>query len=67
MIPSKKTRQEWRKSAENTLMISAVGEYTPDEFIMLLDAVDELENKVKQLENELNTLKKYLKNGTVHL
>lgn len=43
MIPSKEKRDEWRKLAENTDMISAVGEYTPNEFMELLDAVDRLE------------------------
>lgn len=43
MVPSKLQRDEWRRLAAETQMISAVGEYTPSEFTELLDAVDELE------------------------
>ena len=49
MIPTKETRQEWRTLAENTEMESALGEYTPPEFIVLLDAIDELEIEVERL------------------
>ena len=42
MIPSKATRDEWRKLAEATQFVSAVGEYTPAEFVVLLNAVDAL-------------------------
>jgi len=37
MIPAKTERDEWRKLG--------VGEYTPEEFTVLLDAVDELEQQ----------------------
>ncbi len=49
MIPSKALWQQWRKLAENTEMISAIGEYTPPEFILLLDAIDELEARLEKL------------------
>ena len=52
MIPTKEQRTEWRKLAENTMMISAVGEYTPEEFTILLDAVDELEDFISFLKDE---------------
>jgi transposase-like protein len=42
MIPSPEQLKEWRKLAEDTMMISAVGEYTPQEFTTLLDEVDRL-------------------------
>jgi len=45
MIPSKTQRDEWRQLAADTMMTSALGEYTPSEFVVLLDAVDELEAK----------------------
>ncbi len=53
MIPSKAERDEWRKLANETEMISAVGEYTPEEFTILLDAVDELELQVFRLREAL--------------
>lgn len=53
MIPAKAKRDEWRKLAMETVMISAVGEYTPEEFLVLLDAVDELEQQVLQLQKAL--------------
>lgn len=44
MIPDKKIRDKWRQEAANEfVMASAIGEYTPPEFVVLLDAVDELE------------------------
>lgn len=43
---SKGTLVEWRYLAENTSMVSALGEYTPTEFIELLDYVEELEAKI---------------------
>lgn len=43
MVIDKSTREEWRKLAGQG-MNSALGEYTPvDEFIALLDYIDELE------------------------
>lgn len=43
MVIDKKTRDEWRELAEQGLH-SALGEYTPvDEFVALLDYIDELE------------------------
>lgn len=41
MIPKEKLR-EWRDLADDTSMVSALGEYTPPEFIELLDAYEEL-------------------------
>lgn len=41
---SAETRAEWRKEQTNPTMggmISAIGEYTPDEFWQLLDAYEE--------------------------
>lgn len=49
MIPSKEQRAEWRDLAINTVMTSGLGEYTPDEVLILLDAVDELEAEVERL------------------
>lgn len=49
MIPDKKTRDEWRRLAADTMLVSAVGEYTPEEFTTLLDAVDALETENGQL------------------
>ncbi len=48
MIPSKRERDEWRQLADETQMVSAVGEYTPAEFTTLLDAVDALEVVLKK-------------------
>jgi hypothetical protein len=48
MIPSKCERDEWRQLADETQMVSAVGEYTPAEFTTLLDAVDALEVVLKK-------------------
>ena len=45
MIP-KEQREKWRKLAVETTIVSALGGYTPEEFITLLDAVDEYENKL---------------------
>jgi hypothetical protein len=42
VIPTIEQLKEWRKLAEGTMMISAVGEYTPEEFTTLLDEVDRL-------------------------
>lgn len=43
MVIDKKTRDEWRELAKQG-MHSALGEYTPvDEFVALLDYIDELE------------------------
>lgn len=47
-IPTKKQRMEWRRE-QGSGMQSAIGEYTPPEFWELLDAVDFLEDKIKQL------------------
>lgn len=47
MIPDKEKRKEWRQLAENTSMISAIGKYTPEEVIILIDAVDELERQIE--------------------
>lgn len=47
-IPEKEQRDKWRKLAEDTMMISAVGEYTPKEFTILLDAVDVLERELAE-------------------
>jgi hypothetical protein len=48
----KKTREEWRKLAEEG-MHSALGEYTPvDEFNALLDYIDELETQLEVYEKE---------------
>jgi hypothetical protein len=44
MIPTKQQREEWRRLAEATTFRSAVGEYTPEEFIELLDAIDVVES-----------------------
>ena len=51
-IPSKEIRAEWRKLAEETMLTSALGEYTPDEFIVLLDAIDKLERRIEELTTE---------------
>lgn len=40
---SKEQLKKYRKLAENTAMISALSEYTPQEFIELLDYIEELE------------------------
>ena len=48
MIPSKSERDEWRRLANETELISAVGEYTPREFTTLLNAVDALESVLKR-------------------
>lgn len=45
-IPDWRTLDEWRDRASKTVMVSAVGEYTPPEFVMLLDAVDKLKSLV---------------------
>lgn len=49
-IPTGQQLAEWRRLAEDTMMISAVGEYTPAEFTVLLDAVDELQVQLAALE-----------------
>ena len=47
MIPTKKERDEWRRLADGAIH-SAVWEYCPlDEFVALLDAVDELEEALQ--------------------
>ena len=43
---SQSTLDEYRKKANNTMMISALGEYTPKEFIELLDYIDELKLQI---------------------
>lgn len=52
-IPDSKQLREWRRLAENTEMISAVGEYTPAEFITLLDAVESLQEDNARYEKAL--------------
>lgn len=48
MVIDKQTREEWRKLAGQG-MHSALGEYTPvDEFVALLDYIDELEAQLTQ-------------------
>lgn len=56
-IPDKKQRDEWRALAKGTMMVSAVGEYTPAEFTDLLDAVDELEIKLAAAKGENERLR----------
>ncbi len=46
--PSTEQRAEWRK-AYGLGMVSSVGEYTPDEFWEVLDALDEAETKNAEL------------------
>lgn len=50
MATDKKQRDEWRVLAENTDMVSAIGEYTPEEFVILLDDIDELEKKIRRMD-----------------
>ncbi len=45
MIP-KEQRDKWRAEAEGAMMISALWEYCPPEFLELLDAYEELAGKV---------------------
>lgn len=52
-IPSKEQRAEWRKKAEDAFMTSVFGDYIPEEFLILLDAVDELERQVEGLKKRL--------------
>lgn len=59
-VPTKETRAEWRRLAEATVMTSAVGEYTPDEFVVLLDAVEELEAENRVLRAAVEAAKGYL-------
>ena len=40
--PTNEQLKEWRRLADGTDMISAVGEYTPPEFTVLLDEVESL-------------------------
>lgn len=47
-IPTKAQRNVWRKSKGHG-MVSAIGEYTPEEFWVLLDAVDALEKENERL------------------
>ena len=54
IVPEKSVRDEWRRLANDTMMVSAVGEYTPTEFTVLLDAVDELERRNKLLREALS-------------
>lgn len=53
MIPTKEQREAWRELAKEG-MVSAVGEYTPGEFTVLLDAIDELETENRRLCWRLN-------------
>jgi hypothetical protein len=46
---TKEGRTFWRELA-NSGMRSALGEYTPYEFEILLDYIEELEEKIKQQE-----------------
>lgn len=41
-VPSNEQLKKWRQLAENTFMVSALGEYTPVEFIVLLEEVERL-------------------------
>jgi chromosome segregation ATPase len=55
MIPSKQQRDEWREQASsNGVMSCTLSEYVPSELFTLLDAVDELENRINGLERTLN-------------
>jgi len=47
-IVPKATRDQWRVEAEATMMISALGEYTPLEFTELLDTCDAIEARVAE-------------------
>lgn len=49
MSISKEQLKKYRELAENTMMISALGEYTPSEFIELLDYIEELETQLTML------------------
>lgn len=53
MVPDKHQRKIWRQQAELTQYISALGEYTPCEFIVLLDAIDELERQIEELKEKI--------------
>lgn len=50
---TKEQRTKWRELAENTVMRSGLGEYTPDEFLVLLDCVDELETKLSEIKEAI--------------
>lgn len=59
-IPTKEERAEWRRLASETMMISSLGEYTPEEFTTLLDAVDELEIGRDEAMKKLDECRKLL-------
>lgn len=48
--------RRWRALAETTMMVSALGEYTPEEFLILL-------NEVERLRAENDELRKQIKKG----
>ena len=59
--PTPEQRAEWRKLANKTMMISALGEYTPEEFTILLDAVDTMERELAETKQQRDTLAEALR------
>lgn len=57
---------EWRKLAENTTMVSALGEYTPSEFVELLDYTEALIAERDALKNKLKERQRFLHNQELH-
>lgn len=57
-IPPEETRSEWRKIANNSI-ITVLGDYTPEEFIVLLDAVDLLERENAELKASIHAAIEY--------
>lgn len=49
---TKEQLKKYRELAENTAMVSALGEYTPLEFIELLDYIEELEEQLSELQTK---------------
>ncbi len=46
--------KQWRREAENTFMHSALGEYTPDEFLQLLDAYEAQSAELKRMSSVID-------------
>ena len=59
--PTLEQRAEWRKLANETMMISSLGEYTPEEFTILLDAVDTMERELAETKQQRDTLAEALR------
>jgi hypothetical protein len=58
--------KEYRRLAEDTMMVSALGEYTPLEFTELLDYIDQLHAQIREVKLQLDGTKRPVNRTVTH-